>query len=222
MTQNFWALALVLGFLRSGADADETLGTWGQSFISTPINLTTIPHPPRSRSPEMLFLCLHGSTPFPPATASQRTAPATVKKWWHQFCGWLTFQCPVVTSRKQLVLFSHHLSLQTSLNLSLKYRSMGGEPWEALIKNFLPSKPTVQGFLARCQVCMCVCDSLSLYQIFSIQAATLRTAFIFIQVLLISNSLKLTLDSILSVFVPGIYYMHSKCLLTGQTEPTST
>ena len=61
--QNFWALALLLGFMKarpdffhSGMDRDETLGTWGQSFISTPVNLTTTAKPPTCGSPEMAFL----------------------------------------------------------------------------------------------------------------------------------------------------------------------
>lgn len=32
----------------------EALGTWGHSFVSSPINFTTIPHPPVP-NPKMLF-----------------------------------------------------------------------------------------------------------------------------------------------------------------------
>lgn len=44
---------------------DETLGTWGQLFISTPINLTTAPCRPTRGSPGMLLVRLRGRTPFP-------------------------------------------------------------------------------------------------------------------------------------------------------------
>ena len=48
IVQNFLALAFLLGLMKtrldffySGTDGDETSGTWGQSSISIPINLTT-------------------------------------------------------------------------------------------------------------------------------------------------------------------------------------
>lgn len=78
IAQNFWTLAFVLGliktwldFFHNGTVRYETLGTWAQPFVSTPINLTTKPHPPTCESPEIPFLGLCERTSFPPATSSR-------------------------------------------------------------------------------------------------------------------------------------------------------
>ena len=75
MAQNFWTLVLLLGlrktrldFFHGGMDRDETLGTRGQSFISSPVNLTTTPQPLMREFPELFFLHLRERTPFPLAT----------------------------------------------------------------------------------------------------------------------------------------------------------
>lgn len=79
--QDVRTLALLLGLVKTRLDVfhrgteqshlvvNEMRGTWVQTFISTPIHPTTIPHPPMC-VPEMLFLLLRGRTPFPLATSS--------------------------------------------------------------------------------------------------------------------------------------------------------
>ncbi|KAF6114662.1 hypothetical protein HJG60_010617 [Phyllostomus discolor] len=53
-----------LDFFHSEMDKDDTLGAWGQSFISSSINLTT-PQLPMHGFLEMLFSQLCERTPFP-------------------------------------------------------------------------------------------------------------------------------------------------------------
>lgn len=77
VAQTFWTLAYPLGlmktrlrFFHSRRNREETLGTWSQSFISTPINLTATLHPLVRVARETLFSRLCGRAPFPSDTVS--------------------------------------------------------------------------------------------------------------------------------------------------------
>lgn len=109
VAQTFWTLAYPLGlmktrlrFFHSRRNREETLGTWSQSFISTPINLTATLHPLVRVAWETLFLRLCGRAPFPSDSVRTELDCGTPNWCIRALLGGLHFgiKCTILTTRE--------------------------------------------------------------------------------------------------------------------------
>ena len=105
-----------LNFFHNGNDREETLGTWGPSFIFIPINLTTTSHP-HHIGPQNTFLVTLWKDPI--LTGSNRRWPgrASLRSWHSRWCGslkmWPLNSLILFTSRDEV-----YVPLPCPLNLS--------------------------------------------------------------------------------------------------------